>query len=86
MKKSPILSLQFRVLGFCSFVDGDVGVGVFLEGEEAFVTASALTRAASASAPCEVLACKALARATPRCANDRWRVNEDKWNKKGGSN
>jgi hypothetical protein len=26
-------------------------------------------RAASASAPCEVLDCRALARATPRCAN-----------------
>ncbi len=31
--------------------------------------ATARTRAASASAPREVLACKALARATPKCAN-----------------
>src|SRR5580658_3731510 len=29
--------LQFRVLGFGLFEDGDVGVGVFPEGEEIFV-------------------------------------------------
>jgi len=30
-------SLQFRILGFRFFQDGDVGVGVFPEGEEFFV-------------------------------------------------
>ena len=30
-------SLQLRVLGFGGFVDGDVGVGVFPEGEEILV-------------------------------------------------
>jgi hypothetical protein len=44
-------SLQFRVLRLGLLQDGDVGVGVFPEREEIFVMASALTRAASASAP-----------------------------------
>jgi hypothetical protein len=43
--------------------DGDVGVGVFPEGErkEIFVGGERRTRAASASAPCKVLDSKALA-------------------------
>jgi len=48
------------------------GFCVFPEGEEVFVSrAGALTLAALASAPGEVLACKAFARAKPRCANAR---------------
>jgi hypothetical protein len=61
--------LQLRVLALCFFQDRDVGVGVFPEREENFVGGEPRTRAAAASALCEVLDSKALARATPRCAN-----------------
>jgi hypothetical protein len=40
MSREPQLSMglsQLRVLGFGLFQDGDVGVGVFPEGEELFV-------------------------------------------------
>ena len=30
-------SLQLRVLGFCSLIDGDIGVSVFPQREEVFV-------------------------------------------------
>jgi hypothetical protein len=47
----------------------DVGVGLFPEGEEIFVGGERATAGESASAPWESFACKAFARATPRCAN-----------------
>ena len=30
-------SLQRRILGFCLFQDGDVGIGIFPEGQKVFV-------------------------------------------------
>jgi hypothetical protein len=36
--KIELHSLQLRVLGFCLLQDGDVGVGVFPEREEVFVS------------------------------------------------
>src|SRR4029077_4512283 len=48
---------------------GVSGSASFQRVRKSLYAASARTRAASASAPCEVLDCKALARATPRCAN-----------------
>ena len=61
------LLLQLRVFRPGLLQDGDVGVGVFPEGEEIFAGGESRTR--TASAPCEVLDCKAFARATLRCAN-----------------
>jgi hypothetical protein len=45
------------------------GSASFHSARKSLYAASALTRAASASAPCEVFACKAYARAKPRCAS-----------------
>ena len=62
--------MQLRILRLDLLQDRNIPVGIFPEPEEVFLyTASARMRAASASAPCEVLDCKALARATPRRAN-----------------
>ena len=36
-REQPLISLQLRVLRLGFLQDGDVGVGVFLEGEEIFV-------------------------------------------------
>jgi hypothetical protein len=47
---------------------GMSGSASFQRVRNSLQAASALTRAASASAPCEVFDCKAFARATPRCA------------------
>src|ERR1700733_6163056 len=60
--------LQLRVLRFGLLQDRNVRVGVFPEDEQIFVGCERRTHAASVSAPGEVLACKALARATPRYA------------------
>jgi len=77
-----LTSLQFRVLGFSLLEDGDVGVGVFPvksqnrgldnqgrnTGQEIFVSGERTNAAASASAPCDVFASSAFARATPNLA------------------
>jgi len=51
------------------FKMGMSGSASFQRVRKSLYAASARTRAASASAACEVFACKAFARATPRCAN-----------------
>ena len=53
--------MQFGVFGFGFFQEGNVGVGVFPQSDEIFVGGER-RRAASASAACEVFACKAFAR------------------------
>jgi hypothetical protein len=50
--------------------DGDVGVGIFPEGEEILVGGERPDAGGVGIRSLEVLDCKALARATPRCAND----------------
>jgi len=62
--------LQLRVLRLGFLQDGDVGVGVFPEGEEIFVGGERPNAGRiGIRAPCEVFDCKAFARAIPRCAN-----------------
>jgi hypothetical protein len=61
--------LQLGVFGFRLLEDGEVGVGVFPETARESLWA-ARVRARSASAFRANLATTALARVTPRCAND----------------
>jgi len=63
--------LQLRVLRLGFVQDGDVGVGVgvFPEREEVLVGGERPDAGGVGIRPCEVFDCKALARATPRCAN-----------------
>jgi hypothetical protein len=56
--------LQPRVLGFGLLQDGDVGVGVFPESEKIFVGGECTDAGGIGICSCEVLACKAFARAT----------------------
>src|SRR5208282_5793636 len=60
---------NFAYSPLASFRMGMSASASFQRVRKSLYAASARTRAASASAPCEVLACKALARATPKCAN-----------------
>ena len=53
---------------FACFRIGMSASASFQSVRKSLYAANALTRAASSSAPPEVLACKALARARPRCA------------------
>jgi hypothetical protein len=62
-------SLQLRVFRFGCFRMGMSGSASFQSVRKSWYAASARTRAASASAPCEVLAWRAFALATPRCDN-----------------
>jgi hypothetical protein len=63
--------------GYCSFAYtalacfrmGMLGSASFHSVRKSLSAASARMRVALASAPCEVLASKAFARATPKCAN-----------------
>src|SRR5208282_1862956 len=57
---------NFAYSPLASFRMGMSASASFQRVRKSLYAASARTRAASASAPCEVLACKALARATPK--------------------
>src|ERR1019366_227025 len=59
---------SFAYSALACFRMGMSGSASFQSVRKSLWAASARTRAASASAPCEVLDCRALARATPRCA------------------
>ena len=65
---SSVQLLQLRVLRFGLLQDGDIGVGVFPEGEEIFVGGECPDTGGIGISPDEFFACSALARATPRCA------------------
>ena len=67
--RSPTPLLQFRVLRLGFFQDGNVGIGVFPERKKLLISGERPTAGQIGIRPCEVLACKALARATPRCAS-----------------
>jgi hypothetical protein len=64
-----LLPLQLSVLRFGFFQDGDVGVCVFPESEEIFVGGERSDAGRIGIRSLRVLDCKALARATPRCAS-----------------
>jgi hypothetical protein len=61
--------LHLRLLHLGLIQDGNVGVGVFPKGKEVFVSGERPDGCGIGTAPCEVLDCKAFARATPKCAN-----------------
>ena len=64
--KRSYCNFAYSPLGFLQ--DGNVGIGVFPQGEKVFVRRQRPHAGGIASAPCEVLASSALARATPRPA------------------
>ena len=60
---------SFAYSALACFKRGMSGSASFQRVRKSLYAASARSRVLSASAPCEVFACKAFARATPRCAN-----------------